>query len=303
MEVTIWDILSPIVPLIVLTIVLPFVKRLIISKVKDKENALKKICLIASLFFIASLTLILLPNGVFWKLLCLKKAITLHIIEVPGAISGFYIDAISMIFILITLFIAILSLIFSHDIVTSEDLPDLYCSLIGLLVLGLYFIFIAGDLVSLFVAWELMSVATYALIFIRRSNVLAMEAGTKYLIMSAVASTLMLYAISLIYGYTGSFDFITIHEKVLKLTLEESRGLLIALTLLTLSFGFKAVIVPFHTWAPDVYQETLDPITVILSGAASKVGIYCLIRVYYLLLPYPHTRILLAILALSLIHI
>ena len=292
--VNIDKIIIPIIPIIVATVLSPFMRLIL----RDWKKVIKVICSLSAASYVITMIILALPQGILWTILAKKQPLYVHFTGISRLVSGFYVDILSIIFIYLALLIALLSCIFSYSLITPEDLPDLYFPLLNILTLSLYLLFIVGDLVTLFVAWELMSVATYALIFIRRSNKLAMEAGVKYIIMSGIASIMMLYAFSLIYGYLGTFNFIEISKRITTLNyLSNYRGLFIALILMTLSFGFKAALVPFHTWAPDVYQETLDPITAMLSGAASKAGVFYIIRTYFLLLKIPNTNTVLYILA------
>jgi len=283
------QVIAPALPLLLSAFIVPFLRR-----VKDFDKRVKTACAISVISCIISLTLILFPGSVLWLASQSKEGISAKLVP-ESQLSKLYVDTLSAFFILLSLIVLLASDIYSYKILREEDLPEVYYSLLHLTVVGLYSIFVAEDLVSLFVAWELMSVSIYALIYIRRSNVLALEAGMKYLMMSALASSLMLYSISLLYGYTGTFEFSGVRSTVLNM--QDPKMVWIAVVFMTVAFGFKSAIVPFHTWAPDVYQETLDPITALLSGVASKAGIYLIIRVYYTLVPSPQLRIFLALLS------
>lgn len=281
------QVMAPILPLLFSAFITPFLRR-----IEDLNKRVKIACAISVASCIASLTLTLAPGSILW--LAARSKIVVQVMP-ESQLSKLYVDALSAFFILLSLIVLLVSDIYSYKILRDEDLPEVYYSLLHLTVVGLYYIFVAGDLVSLFVAWELMSVSIYALIYIRRSNVLALEAGMKYLMMSAVASSLMLYSISLLYGYTGTFEFSGVRRAVLEM--QDLRMVWIAVAFMTVAFGFKSAIVPFHTWAPDVYQETLDPVTALLSGIASKAGIYLIIRIYYSLVPSPQLKMALALLS------
>jgi len=207
----------------------------------------------------------------------------------------FFIDSISTFFMCLALGLGTLVLFYSFNTLKEDDVPELYFSLLCLFTVSLLFFFSVGDLISLFASWELMCITLYALIFLRRSEPLSLEAGTKYLMMSALSSALIIYSISLIYGTTGRLDFIGIHDNLNKMS--DINVLYLAAILLIVAFGFKAAIVPFHTWAPDVYQETIDPVTALLSGIASKTGIYALLRICLFLIRLPKIGIILALLA------
>jgi len=275
------SVLAPLAPLLASAILLPF-----LSRVDDFSRRLRAGCLASALACAVSLALMLAPGGLLWLAVDGQPA-------KEGA--WFYVDGLSAFFATLAFTVLLAVDLYSYRVLRAEDLPSAYFSLLHLMACGLYLIFVAGDLVTLFVAWELMSVSTYALICIRRSNDLALEAGVKYLVMSAVASSLILYSISLLYGYTGAFSYTAVREAVARMG--DPRAVWVAVALMTAGFGFKSGLVPFHTWVPDVYQESLDPVTAMLSGAASKAGIYVLIRVYYTLVPDPRLRVTLALLS------
>lgn len=283
------QVITPVLPILFSAFIVPFLRR-----IKDFDKRVKTACALSVISCVISLTLILIPSSILWLASQFKEGISAKLVP-ESHLSKLYVDTLSAFFILLSFIVLLASDIYSYKILHEEDLPEVYYSLLHLTVVGLYSIFVAGDLVSLFVGWELMSVSIYALIYIRRSNVLALEAGMKYLMMSALASSLILYSISLLYGYTGTFEFSGVRSAVLNM--QDLRMVWIAVTFMTVAFGFKSAIVPFHTWAPDVYQETLDPITALLSGIASKAGIYLIIRVYYTLVPSPQLRAILALLS------
>ena len=139
------------------------------------------------------------------------------------------------------------------------------------------FLSYAADLLILFVAWELMSLPTYALAGFDKSRQESNEASAKYAILGALSSAIILYAISLSYGLAGSTQIST----VVKAFAAQSTDPLsmIAILLFIVGFGFKMSIVPFHMWVPDAYEGAPITISTLFAAATKKAGFVAAIRV------------------------
>ncbi|MFP4570868.1 NADH-quinone oxidoreductase subunit NuoN [Rhodosalinus sp.] len=140
-----------------------------------------------------------------------------------------------------------------------------YPLLVALAVVGMMVMVSAGDLMSLYMGLELQSLALYVLAAFRRDSAKSTEAGLKYFILGSLASGLLLYGASLVYGYSGTTLFTGIVQAA-----GEGRadlGLLIGLVLLVSGLAFKVSAVPFHMWTPDVYEGAPTPVTAFLSTA------------------------------------
>lgn len=158
-----------------------------------------------------------------------------------------------------------------------------YYFLILTATLGAMLLCGANDLVMLFVGLETLSISSFILCGYTKGDWLSNEAGLKYLIYGAVASAVMLYGFSFIYGITGQTNFGLIAAN---LSSYELNSLLVMAILFTLAgFGFKVSAVPFHAWAPDVYQGAPVPIAAYLSVVSKAAGFAILIRFINLLLP------------------
>jgi NADH-quinone oxidoreductase subunit N len=136
----------------------------------------------------------------------------------------------------------------------------------------------AGDLIMLYLSIETTSIPLYILAgFFKRDNK-STEAGFKYLLFGALTSTVMLYGFSLLYGFAGTTDFTQLTQIVLDGELPLSL-VLGALLLVLVGFGFKVSVVPFHFWAPDVYEGAPTPVAGFLSTASKAAGFAVLMRV------------------------
>ncbi|MBV2156837.1 NADH-quinone oxidoreductase subunit NuoN [Achromobacter denitrificans] len=141
-------------------------------------------------------------------------------------------------------------------------------------LLGQMVMISSGNLISIYLGLELMSLALYALIALRRDNVVATEAAMKYFVLGALASGFLLYGMSMVYGATGHLDLAEI-AKVIASGKAEKLALVFGIVFLVSGLAFKLGAVPFHMWVPDVYQGSPTAVTLIL-GAAPKLAAFAI---------------------------
>ena len=141
--------------------------------------------------------------------------------------------------------------------------------LLVLATLGIMLMISANNLISLYMALELQSLALYVVAAINRDSLRSTEAGLKYFVLGALSSGMLLYGMSLIYGFTGNTGF----DEIAKAIAAEGRslGVVIGLVFVLTGLCFKISAVPFHMWTPDVYEGAPTPVTAFLA-AAPKVG-------------------------------
>ncbi|MDG6909137.1 MAG: NADH-quinone oxidoreductase subunit N [Nitrososphaerota archaeon] len=182
-------------------------------------------------------------------------------------------DLFALVVLSVTLAVAVAS------IYTSPSGPSLpsYYSLLMFSALGMLILSYSADLLMLFVAWELMSLPTYALAGFDKKRVQSNEAAAKYAILGALSSAIILYAMSLTYGVAGTTQ---ISGVVAKLASEPFNPLVsVAILLFVVGFGFKMSIVPFHMWVPDAYEGSPPAIATLFATATKKAGFVAAIRV------------------------
>ena len=156
--------------------------------------------------------------------------------------------------------------------------PEYYVLLlfatVGMMLLG------GGeDLMVIFLGLELMSVCVYVLAGINRRSPSGAEAALKYFLIGAFASAFLLYGMALAYGATGTTNLTLIGAQVRTLGLGQSTMLLLGAGLLLIGFGFKVAAVPFHMWAPDVYDGSPTPIAAFMAVAVKAAAFTSLFRV------------------------
>src|SRR3954464_9718084 len=140
-----------------------------------------------------------------------------------------------------------------------------YAVLILFSAVGMSVMVSATSLISLYVGLELQSLAAYVLASYRRTDERSAEAGLKYFVLGALASGILLYGISLLYGFTGTTNFTGIPVAFARGA--PSLGLLFGLVFLLAGLAFKASVVPFHMWTPDVYEGAPTPVTTFFASA------------------------------------
>jgi len=183
-------------------------------------------------------------------------------------------DQLGALFALVTLGVTLFVTVASFDTVKGVNNP-VYYSLLSFTALGMLLLSFSQDLLMLFVAWELMSLPTYVLAGFDK-NARSNEAAVKYAIIGAMSSAIILYAISIAYGLTGS----TLISTVVKGFVAQPNLLTgIAVLLFIAGFGFKMSIVPFHMWIPDAYEGAPTTISTLLAAGTKKAGFIAAIRV------------------------
>jgi len=173
-------------------------------------------------------------------------------------------------------------------------LPILTCA-------GMMWMSSAIDFILIFVSLELVTISFYVLVAYTRRNAASLEAGVKYLILSALATGFTVYGITWIYGITRQTNLTQIRDILPSIPLDNQPGLLFGGLLVLVGLGFKIAAAPFQFWVPDVYQGAPTPITAFLSVGSKSVGFIVLLRVVqsFQSLPAVGNRLITAIILLA----
>ena len=145
---------------------------------------------------------------------------------------------------------------------------------------GMMLLAAAHDLMIVFLGVELMSLSVYALAGINRRSARGAEGALKYFLLGAFATAFLLYGMALVYGATGSTNLADIAERTASLGLAHSPLLVMGIALMLIGFGFKVAAVPFHMWAPDVYDGASSPITAYMAATVKAAAFAALLRVW-----------------------
>ncbi len=196
----------------------------------------------------------------------------------------FKVDNFSLFFNIIFLVSTILVALISMSYLGKDDRKrGPYYLLILLATLGMMLMAAGNELIIVFLGLELMSLSLYVLAGYFRDNPASSEAGMKYLLLGAFASAFFLYGIALIYGGAGTTSVPAIAEAIT--AANKSPLLLAGMFLLIVGFGFKVAIVPFHQWAPDVYEGAPTTIAAFISAGPKAAGFAAFLRIFMEALP------------------
>ncbi|MBV8061728.1 MAG: NADH-quinone oxidoreductase subunit NuoN [Alphaproteobacteria bacterium] len=160
----------------------------------------------------------------------------------------------------------------NHKIARPE-----YPVLILFATLGMMLMVSASDMIALYVGLELQSLALYVLAAFQRDDAKSSESGLKYFVLGALSSGLLLYGISLLYGYAGTTDFVKL-SFVFKDAAPHTIGLTIGLVFVTAALAFKVSAVPFHMWTPDVYEGAPTPVAAFFASAPKMAALVLFLR-------------------------
>lgn len=192
--------------------------------------------------------------------------------------GAFEIDALALLFKALFLGVALFVALGSPGTVPAERAKEYYALLL-FATIGMMGVAGATELITLFVSFELSSLSTYALAGYIKRDERSLEAAIKFFIIGALSSALSLYGISLLYGVantTAIRDLATMAARSPDLALAFKTGMILVLA----GFGFKITLVPFHLWAPDVYEGAPAPITALLAAGSKKMGFLALIKIF-----------------------
>ncbi|MGO9644870.1 MAG: complex I subunit 5 family protein [Candidatus Bathyarchaeia archaeon] len=164
---------------------------------------------------------------------------------------------------------------YSSRYLDPDDNVGPFNSLLLLLLLSLVGVVASGDLLTLFLFWEGMSIAAYGLVAFRKEVAVSLEAALKYLFLAGAGSLVALFGISIIYTLTGSIQL-----KDLSLVLQNEPHIgIFGLAMLIVGLGVEAAIFPLHTWLPDAYSAAPVPISATLAGIVTGTAVFALIKI------------------------
>lgn len=156
-----------------------------------------------------------------------------------------------------------------------EYLVLMLCSATGMMLMAS-----ANDLITTFLALEILSISLYVLAAFDKRRLTSQEAGLKYFVLGSFSSAVFLYGIALTYGATGSTNLTRIAQFLAQHTLLHDGVLLMGLAFLLVGLGFKVAAAPFHMWTPDVYQGAPTPVTAFMAASTKAAAFAALLRVF-----------------------
>ena len=192
--------------------------------------------------------------------------------------ESYIIDKLSIFMKVLTLLFCLFVLLSSKDYIKNNNIDKIeYPIIILASILGMILMISSYDLIVFYLGLELQSLCLYILASFRREDVRSSEAGLKYFVLSALASGLLLYGCSLIYGFTGSTNFETIATNLN----EANKGAVFGIVFIIVGLAFKVSAVPFHMWSPDVYEGSPTSVTSFFALIPKIAAITVFIRFMY----------------------
>jgi NADH-quinone oxidoreductase subunit N len=188
------------------------------------------------------------------------------------------VDGLSSFFTVIVASVAALVTVSSYDYLRGRGDQAEFYSLVMLATIGMSLMAAANSLVTVFLALELSSLPSYALVASLKRNRGSVEAGLKYFLIGALSSAILVYGISLVYGVAGGLRLDAVAEGVATTDLTGVLG--VGVLMVLGGFAFKTASVPFHFWAPEAYEGAPAPISALLSSASKAAGFVVTFRVF-----------------------
>ncbi len=200
--------------------------------------------------------------------------------------DSYIVDNFSICFILIFTFTSALTILISIDFNKRENIhAGEFYSLILFCTVGMILLASSTDLIMIFLGIEIVSICLYVLTGIHRDHIKSNEAALKYFLLGAFATGFLLYGMALMYGATGTTNLIKIAGLIKSGGIISEPLLLMGVVLLVIGFGFKVASVPFHMWAPDVYQGAPSPVTAFMAVGPKAAALVAFFRVFAETLP------------------
>jgi NADH-quinone oxidoreductase subunit N len=209
----------------------------------------------------------------------------------PGPIVLFggqvVVDGMSLFFTVVFASVAALVSVASYDYMQDRPYQGVYYALVMLAAAGMTMMSAANSLAVAFVALELASLPSYALVSFLKGNRGSVEGGLKYFLVGALSSAVMVYGISLVYGATGSLQLEAVGDAIAGTGSGSGLVGILGFGVLMIlgGFAFKTASVPFHFWAPEAYEGAPAPISAFLSSASKAAGFAVLFRVFLTAFP------------------
>lgn len=191
------------------------------------------------------------------------------------------VDPYALFFDIIFLLIAAVMILASYEYVGKYVKADgEFYGLMLFSVVGMTLLASTGELISIYISLELTSFPLYVMAGMLRTNEKSAEAAVKYVLLGAMSSAILLYGFALLYGLTGTTDLIGIAHTFQNSLHDGNFLVLIADILIVAGFGFKISAVPFHMWAPDIYEGAPTPATAFFSVGSKAAGFAAMIRIF-----------------------
>lgn len=229
------------------------------------------------------ISLLLSVGLVIWRLLDMNQGgVSASAISLLG--NSYRIDdfgnLLKIVFLIGTALIVLLALGSARDDDTITDKGEYFYLLLPAVV-GAMIMTSSGNLITLYIGLELLSLTSYVLVGLKRKSSLSAEAAFKYVVTGGISSALVLFGMSYIYGVTGAVDLGAISEALPAALIDFKALVYVGFTFMLVGFGIKIAAAPFHAWAPDVYQGAPTPVSAFLAVIAKGAALAVVFRIIF----------------------
>lgn len=183
----------------------------------------------------------------------------------------------------------------------SDKRKEEYYLLLMLATLGACMMAISTHFISFFVSIELLTISLYTLISYYRNQAKAIEAGLKYLVLAAMSSAFLLFGMALVYAVSGTMSFSGLSAITPSLNASAQLMLVAGIGLMVVGIGFKLALVPFHMWAPDVYEGASSPISAFIASVSKCSVVALLLHLFVIANLYQYQKVMLAFIVIAIL--
>ena len=216
--------------------------------------------------------------GIVGVAVALIVAISHYTTQATVSLNTVVLDPFASVFTILILISALLVLLFSMDYSGKIKIAAEHSYLILFAVVGALAMASAIDLITLYVGLELLSLASYSLVAIRRKSARSVEGGVKYMIMGSIGSAVVLYGMSFLYGIAGTTNLLQLSNAEPTLWNQYPAVVMLSFLLMLAGMGFKLSLVPFHMWTPDAYDGAPAPVSSFLATLSKAAAFAMLLR-------------------------
>jgi len=259
---------------------------------------------------------LLVPQRKQWLTYCLTQFTLIITILCVIALSGNYkvilfhgeyiLDPMGCLLQLFILAISVFAFVYARQYLVEHDIPRGEYYILGLFsVLGMLVLVTAHSFLTIFLGLELLSLPLYAMVALQRNLAICAEASMKYFVMGAIASAMLLYGLSMVYGAVQSLNITVVARAMSVSPLDQQLILVFGLVFIIAGIAFKLGAAPFHMWVPDVYQGAPTPVTLFVGGAPKIAALGMAIRLLvdampHLVVQWHEILVIIAILSITL---
>lgn len=235
----------------------------------------------------STLCLIMAANALY--ALTVEVGRSYFLVPVLNASLQIRVDALSAFFLLIIGLLSICTALYSVSYIVQKHYAQehliRYYPFLLLFIAGMIGVVVSWDMFYFLVFWEVMALASYALVIFEKRNPIALRAGLKYFVMTHIGTTFIIAGFVVVWLWSRSFNFDALRNGMEVLASERPRLLHLVLLLLFVGLATKAALFPFGDWLPDAHPAAPSPISSLLSGVMIKMGIYGMLRAFVWMMP------------------